>query len=62
MSSVGLSGRPAVRPSGRPSVCIQNLNIRVYAFVIVATFLKLGRVIPTLDLYAQVPLLVTSDL
>ena len=55
-------GRPAVRPSGRPSGRIQKLNVGFYAFVTVATFLKLGMIITTLDLYTWVPLLVTSDL
>ena len=49
---------PAVRPDG----CIQKLNVGFYAFVTVATFLKLGKIITTLDLSALTLLLVTSDL
>ena len=48
--------------SVRPSSRIQKLNVGVYALVTVATFLKLGMIITTFDLYAYVLLLVTSDL
>ena len=52
-------GRSAVDSSVRP---YSKLNVGVYAFVTVATLVKLGLIINTLDLYAQVPLLVTFDL
>ena len=55
-------GRPAVRPSGRPAGRIQNLNVALHSRVIVATLIKLGMDITTMDRYAKVPLLVTSDL
>ena len=45
INTVGLSSRPAIRFT----VCIQNLNVCVYAFVDVATFLKLGRITTTLQ-------------
>ena len=48
----------SVRPTVCPSSRIQNLNVGVYMYITVATFLKLGMIITTVD---QVPLLVTFD-
>ena len=59
MISVRPSGRPAGRPAVRP---YPKLNVGFYALVTVATFIKLGMVITTSDLYAKVPLLMTFDL
>ena len=47
---------------GRPAGRIQNLNVALHSRVIVATLIKLGMDITTMDRYAKVPLLVTSDL
>ena len=51
----------SVRPSRRASGRIQNLNVALHSPVIVVTLIKLGMDITTMDCYAKVPLLVTSD-
>ena len=48
----------SVRLSGR----IQNLNVAFHSRAILATLIKLGMDITTMDRYAKVPLFVTSDL
>ena len=52
----------SVRPSVPPVGGVQNLNVGLYAFVTIATFLKLGRIITTIDLYPYVPMFITFDL
>ena len=51
-----------VRPAGQTAGCVQKFNVGLYAFATVATFLELSMIITTLDLYALIPALMTSDL
>ena len=58
MSSVRLSVRPAVRPSGR----VQKLNVGHIFETMVPTSIKVGMIVTTIERYAPIPLLVTFDL